>query len=87
MAVRQCYGRRERHLGIGLYRWIASEACLVLGRWWFGNVERMGKDRIAKRFYVGEWAGNRSMGNPRKRWIDTVKDSLRKRGLDVRQVR
>ena len=23
----------------------------------------------------------------RKRWIDTVKDCLRKRGLDVRQVR
>ena len=28
-----------------------------------------------------------SMGRPRKRWIDTVRDCLRKRGLDVRQAR
>ena len=29
---------------------------------WFGHV-----DRIAKRFYVGECAGSRSVGKPRKR--------------------
>ena len=45
------------------------------------------KDRVAKRVYVGECAGSRSVGRPRKGWIDTVKDCLRKRGLDVRQVR
>ena len=28
-----------------------------------------------------------AMGRARKRWIDTVKDCLRKRGLDVRQAR
>ena len=27
------------------------------------------------------------MGIPRKRWIDTVNECLRKRGLDVRQAR
>ena len=27
------------------------------------------------------------MGRPQKRWIDTVKDYLRKRSLDVRQAR
>ena len=26
------------------------------------------------------------VGRPKKRWIDTVKDCLRKRGLDVRQA-
>ena len=48
---------------------------------------RMEKDSIAKRVYVGECAGSRSVDKPRKRWIDIVKDCLRKRGLDVRQVR
>ena len=48
----------------------------------FANVERMEKDRIAKRVYVGECAGSRSAGRPRKRWIDTMKKCL-----DVRQVR
>ena len=51
---------------------------------WFGHVERMERDRIVKRVYVGECAGIRSVGRTRKRWTDTVKECLRKRGLDVR---
>ena len=47
----------------------------------------MGNERIAKRVYVGECAGSHSVGRPRKRWIDTVKECLRKRGLDLRQAR
>ena len=43
--------------------------------------------RRMNRIYVGDSAGNRSLGRPRKRWIDTVKGCLRKRGLDVRQAR
>ena len=54
---------------------------------WFGHVERIKNDRIAKRLYVGEWASSRSVGKPWKKWIDTVKECLKKRGLDVRQVR
>ena len=50
---------------------------------WSGHVERMENDRIVKRVYVGECSGSRSVGMARKRWIDTVK----KRGLDVRQAR
>ena len=46
----------------------------------------MERDRIAKRIYVGECAGTRSVGRPRKRWTDTVKAFLRKRCLDVRQA-
>ena len=52
-----------------------------------GHVERMLNDTIAKRVYVGECAGSRSVGKPWKRWIDTVKECLKKRGLDVRQAR
>ena len=54
---------------------------------WFGHGERMKMDMIAKRVYLGECAGIRSVGRPQKRWIDTVKQCLRKRGLDIRQPR
>ena len=49
----------------------------------FSDGLAMRSDRIAKRAYVGECAGSHSVGRTRKRWIDTVKDYLRKRGLDV----
>ena len=48
---------------------------------WFSHVER---DRIT---YVRRCAGSRSVGRPLKRWIDTVKECLKKRGLDVMQAR
>ena len=54
---------------------------------WFGHVERMERDRIAKRVYVGECAGSHSVGRLWKRWIDTMKECLKKRGLDFRQAR
>ena len=54
---------------------------------WFGHVEKRERDRIDKRVYVGECAGSCSVGRPRKRWIDNVKDCLRKRGLDVMKTR
>ena len=47
----------------------------------------MERDRITKRVYVGECAGSCSVGRSRKRWIDTVKECLKKRGLDVRQAK
>ena len=47
----------------------------------------MERDRITKRVYVGEYAGSYSVGRPWKRWIDTVKECLKKRGLDVKQSR
>ena len=55
--------------------------------WWFGHVEKIEKKRVAKRVYVGEYAGSHSVGRLRNKWIDTVEDCLRKRGLDVRQAR
>ena len=47
----------------------------------------MENDRIAKRAYVGVCAGSCSLGRPRKRWIDTVKDCLKKRDMVIRQAR
>ena len=53
---------------------------------WFTHVERIERDMIAKIVYVREFAGSRSAGRLRKRWFDTMKESLKKRGLDVRQT-
>ena len=50
-------------------------------------MERMEKDRIVKNVYVGKCAGSRSVDRPRKRWIDSVKNCLRKKGLDIRQAK
>ena len=50
-------------------------------------MERMERDRIAKKIYVGECVSSHSVGRLRKRLIDNGKDCLRKRGLDVRQAR
>ena len=47
----------------------------------------MENDRMVKRVYLGECAGSRTLDRPRKRLIDTVKDCLKKMGLDVRQAR
>ena len=44
----------------------------------FGHVERMERDKVAKRAFVGECAGSNSVGRPRKRRIDTVKECLKK---------
>ena len=41
---------------------------------WADYVERINKERIVKRVYVGECACSRSVGRPRKKWIDTLKD-------------
>ena len=48
--------------------------------WWFCHVERMERDRITNRVYVGECADCHSVGRPWNRWTDTVKECLRKRG-------
>ena len=47
----------------------------------------MERDKITKRVYVGECCGSHSVGRPQKRWIDAVKECLKKRGLNVRQAR
>ena len=51
---------------------------------WLGLVERMENEKIAKRVYVRKCTV--SVGMPWKRWINTVKDCLMKRGLDDRIV-
>ena len=40
---------------------------------WYGHMEIMERDKIAKRVYLGECTGTRSLGKPRKRWIGTMR--------------
>ena len=42
-------------------------------------MERMENDRITNTVNVGECVGSGLVGSPQMRWIDTVKDCLRKR--------
>ena len=51
---------------------------------WLGHVERKEKERIAKRVCVREYPASHSVGRLWKRWIDTIKKCLKKRGLDVK---
>ena len=47
----------------------------------------MENDRIAKSIYVGESVDSCSVRRHRKRWIDTVKECFKIRGLGVRPAR
>ena len=44
---------------------------------WFGHEERIENDMIAKRVYVGEFAGGCSVGRLRKRWIERLLEEKR----------
>jgi hypothetical protein len=45
-----------------------------------GRVARMGEKGNAYRLLVGKPEGNRSLGRPRRRWMDKIKMDLRERG-------
>jgi hypothetical protein len=50
---------------------------------WFGHVERMEEDRMAKKVYNAEVPGQRPRGRPHMRWNDTVKAALDDRGMSL----
>jgi len=54
---------------------------------WFGHVERMDGDRMAKQVYESEMQGRRCRGRPRKKWMDSVKEVLAKRGLNIQEAK
>ena len=54
---------------------------------WFGHTEIIRNDRTAKRVYVGVCVGIHLVGQPAKRWIDSVSDCLKTRSLNVGQSR
>jgi len=44
-------------------------------------VERMSEERVAKRLYQIIPEGSRSVGRPRLRWMDEVREDLRRMGV------
>jgi hypothetical protein len=44
---------------------------------WAGHVSQMGASRGAYRILVGNPEGRRSLGRPRRRWVDNIKMHLR----------
>jgi hypothetical protein len=44
---------------------------------WAGHVVRMREKRNAYRILVGKPEGKRSLGRPRRRWLDNIKMELR----------
>ena len=54
---------------------------------WFGHVERMENDVLARRMYESEMQGHRCRERPYKRWMDGVKKVLYKRGLNNQEAK
>ena len=66
----------------GIERELASRADQRVLRW-FGHVERMDEDRMARRVLMAEVSGGRVRGRPRLGWMDGVKVALGNRGVTV----
>ena len=47
---------------------------------WAGNVARMGERRGVYRVLVGKPEGKRTLGRPRRRWVDNIKMNLQEVG-------
>jgi len=48
---------------------------------WLGHVERMSEERVVKRLYQNTPEGSRSVGRPRLRWMDDMREDLRRTGF------
>ena len=47
---------------------------------WSGHVERMGEEKGVYRVLVGKPERRRSMGRPRRRWVDNIRMDLQEVG-------
>jgi hypothetical protein len=63
---------RSLYSSSGIIRMIESK-----WRRWAGHVARMGEKRNTYRILVGKPEDKRSLGTPRRRWVDNIKMDLR----------
>jgi hypothetical protein len=49
---------------------------------WTGHVARIGENRNAYRILIGKPEAKRSLGRPRRGWVDSIKIGLRWDGMD-----
>ena len=54
---------------------------------WLGHVERMSEERIGKGLYHNTPGGSRSVERPRLRWMDDVREDLRRMGVTNWRIR
>ena len=76
----------EMHRRAGMERELASRADQRVLRW-FGHVERMDDDRMARRVLMAQVSRGRVRGRPRLGWMDGVKVALGNRGMTVEAER
>jgi len=50
---------------------------------WAGHVARMGEEKRVYRVLVGKPQGRRSLGRPRRRWVDNIRMALQEVGLGI----
>ena len=53
---------------------------------WFGHLTRMQPSQPALRAYTAKYSGSRPRGRPRRRWSDSVVDTLRPHNLTLSQA-
>ena len=54
---------------------------------WFGHVERMGDERLARRVYESHVRGTRRRGRPRKCWMNGVNELLERKGMSIQEAK
>jgi len=54
---------------------------------WLGHVERMSEERVVKRLYQNTPEGSRSVGRPRLRWMDDMREDLKRMGVTNWRIR
>ena len=72
--MRQLYGEIVTKIKKGRLRWL-------------GHVERMSEERVVKRLYQNTPEGSRSVGRPRLRWMNNVREDLRRMGVTNWRIR
>ncbi len=63
-------------VGCGVMEWVKRSTLR-----WFGHIERMGYEEIAKKVYLSSIEGTSMRGRPIGRWEDRVKEYVSERGV------
>ena len=54
---------------------------------WLGHMERMSEERVVKGLYQNTPEGSRSVGRPILRWMDNMREDLRRMGVTNWRIR
>ena len=86
MAVPICVAGYWRSRTNEVVRQLYGELDILTLRW-LGHVERMSEERVVKRLYQNTPEGSRSVGRPRLRWMNNVREDLRRMGVTNWRIR